>query len=274
MPRFSANLGFLWADLPLPDRVRAAAAADFEAVECHWPYAVDPHELRAALDQTGLAMLSLNTPCGDRARGEFGLAALPGRRREATSGIDLAIDYALATGTRNIHVMAGICDDQTTGRAAFVETLGHAAMRAAPHDIGILIEPINRFDRPGYFLHRTDQARAIIDELAMPSIRLMFDCYHVQKTEGNLTMRLMDHLDIIGHVQIAAVPDRGEPDSGEVDYPWLFGQLDAIGYRGFVGAEYVPRGDTLEGLGWYARQRAAGSPVRGGYTNNDLSRTT
>lgn len=255
MPRFSASLGYLWSPLPLTRRIRAAAAAGFAAVECHWPYQEDPAEVRAALEDTGLVMLSLNTPRGDVGRGEFGVAALPGRGREARRGIDLAVDYAAAIGAGNVHVMSGISGDEPAARDAFLQSLAYAEDRAAPHGVGILIEPINRRDRPGYFLHRVAQARAIIDELGKPSVRMMFDCYHVQRTEGDLATRLAENIEVIGHIQIAGVPDRGEPDAGEVDYAWLLGWIDALGYRGHIGAEYVPRAGTEEGLHWYLPYR-------------------
>lgn len=261
MPRFSASLGFLWPDLALPERIRAACRAGFDAVECHWPYDEDPAAVRQALDDTGLAMLSLNTPCGNQQKGEYGFAAVPGKEAEARMGIDLAVDYAAATGTRNVHVMSGIAGDGPAARGALLASLGYALERAAAHGIGVLVEPINRLDRPGYFLHRVAQARAVIDELARPELRLMFDCYHVQKTEGNLSARLADNLDVIGHIQVAAVPDRGEPDEGEIDYDWLFDRIDTLGYQGFVGAEYLPRAGTDEGLGWYARRVARHSEV-------------
>lgn len=249
MTAFSANLGFLWADRSLPDAVRAAAAAGFDAVECHWPYDVDPAEVRTALAETGLPMLGLNTKRGEARVGDNGLAALPGREVEALAAIDEAIGYAAAIEARNVHVMAGVAAGDAAHRT-FVENLAVACHRASRHGIGILIEPLNAYDAPGYFLSSTTQARTIIDEVGAPNLRLMFDCYHVQLSEGDLTHRLVDLLPLIGHVQFAGVPDRGDPSRGEVAYDHIFATLDGLGYRAPLGAEYKPNGPTESTLGW------------------------
>lgn len=249
MPRLSANLGFLWTELPLPEAIRAAARAGFEAVECHWPYAVDPAEVSAAMAETGLPMVGLNTPRGDTARGDNGLAALPGREGEARAAIDQAIDYAQAIGAQKVHVMAGKAEGPAA-RATFLANLAHAAERAAAAGVGILIEPLNPRDAPGYFLNSSALAAEILTELGRPAVAMMFDCYHIQIVEGDLTRRLERLLPLIGHVQIAGVPERGEPDRGEVAYERLLPALDAMGYDGFVGAEYRPAGATEAGLGW------------------------
>lgn len=251
--RFSANLGFLWTDLPLPDAIRAAAAAGFDAVECHWPYAVPPEQVVAALAETGLPMLGLNTSRGDVAAGEAGLSALPGREAEARAAIDAAIDYAAATGTANVHVMAGRAQG-AAAHDAFLGNLAHACDRAADPGIGILIEPLNRYDAPGYFLSTTGQAAAIIAELGRPNLKLMFDCYHVQLTEGDVTNRLRALQGITGHIQFASVPDRGAPDHGELDYGHVFQAIAAMGWQMPLGAEYRPAGgDTAASLGWMTR---------------------
>jgi 2-dehydrotetronate isomerase len=252
--RFSANLGFLWTDRSLPDAIRAAEAAGFDAVECHWPYDVPAKDVEAALSETGLPMLGLNTRRGDAASGEFGLAALPGRGAEAQSAINEALDYAAAVGARYVHVMAGAAQG-ASAEAAFRESLGHASARARPHGITILIEPLNRHDAPGYFLRTTDQAREIIADIAAPNLKLMFDCYHVQITEGGVIRRLEDLLPIIGHIQVASVPDRGAPDHGDLDYGAVFDALRALGYTEPVGAEYRPTGETDDPLGWLKRYR-------------------
>ncbi|MBP6999990.1 TIM barrel protein [Amaricoccus sp.] len=254
--KFSANLGFLWTDRPLPDAIRAARAAGFDAVECHWPYATPAAETKAALDETGLAMLGLNTLRGDLARGENGLAALPGREAEARAAIDEAIAYAVAIGARAVHVMAGHSGGPRA-HAAFAANLRHACAAAAPHGLTILIEPLNHYDAPGYFLATSTQAAALIRELALPNLRLMFDCYHLQIMEGDLTRRLAALLPLTGHIQIAAVPDRGPPDHGELDYRWLLPEIDRLGWTTPVGAEYRPGPDTDATLGWLATARAA-----------------
>jgi hydroxypyruvate isomerase len=241
----SANLGFLWADGPLPDAIRAAKAAGFDAVECHWPYDVPADAVAAALSETGLVMLGLNTRRGNP--GENGLAALPGRGAEARAAVDEALAYAEAIGTPNIHVMAGFAEGPEA-EAAFLETLRYACDRAGARTI--LIEPLNRYDAPGYFLKTTGQAEAIIGQVGAPNLKLMFDCYHVQLTEGDVTHRLERLLPLIGHVQVASVPDRAAPDHGELNYPHVWEVLQRIGWAAPIGAEYKPGGDTDATLGW------------------------
>ncbi len=252
--QFSANLGFLWADLPVPAAIRAAAAAGFDAVECHWPYATDPAEIRAACTETGLPMLGLNTLRGDVAAGENGLAALPGREGEARAAIDQAIGYGAQIGARHVHVMAGNAAG-AQAHATFVANLRHACAAAAPHGLAIVIEPLNARDAPGYFLRSTAQACAILKEVGAPNLRLMFDCYHVQITEGDLSRRLEALLPLIGHIQFAAVPDRGPPDGGEIDYAHIFAHLAGWGWAQPLGAEYRPPAAPEASLGWLARWR-------------------
>jgi len=253
--KFSANLGFLWNDRSLPDAIRAARAAGFDAVECHWPYDMPAVDVKSALDETGLTMLGLNPRRGDPAAGENGLSALPERTVDARAAIDEAIAYATQTGTRNVHVMAGFAAGQEA-HDAFVDNLSYASALSAPHDIGVLIEPLNRYDAPGYFLSTTTQARSIIDEVDAPNLRLMFDCYHVQLMEGDLSHRLADLQSIIGHIQFASVPDRGPPDHGEIDYRHIFHTLEVLGYTLPLGAEYKPIGNTDESLDWLVDMRA------------------
>ena len=252
MTRFSANLGFLWSDLPLPDAIRAAASAGFDAVECHWPYDVPAEDVATALAETGLPMLGLNTRRGDLDAGENGVAALPNREHDARAFIDEAITYAIAIKAPNIHVMAGFAAGQAA-HDTFIANLDYACTAAAPHDITILIEPLNHYDAPGYFLNGTAQAKAIIDEVGASNLKLMFDCYHIQRLEGNLTNKLSDLLPIIGHVQFASVPDRGAPDQGEIYYPHIYAHLASIGYTAPLGAEYKPDGDTDSSLGWLGK---------------------
>lgn len=247
--RFSANLGFLWTDLSLPDAVRAAARAGFDAVECHWPYDIPAADLRAALDETGLPMLGLNTRRGDVAGGENGLSALPGRQEQARAAIDEALAYANDIGAGAVHVMAGFAQGPEA-ETCFVENLIYACDAAAPLGITVLIEPLNRYDAPGYFLSTTEQARGIIAKVARGNLKLMFDCYHVQLMEGDLTHRLSDLLPLIGHVQFAGVPARGRPDVGEVNFAHVFAHLDGIGWDTPLGAEYKPSGPTGDTLGW------------------------
>lgn len=252
--QFSANLGFLWNDRPLPDAIRAAKAAGFGAVECHWPYETPAADVSAALAETGLAMLGLNTRRGDVAGGENGLSALVGREADARAAIDEAIAYATKIGTRNIHVMAGFASGDAA-HACFVANLRYACERAAEAGITILIEPLNHYDAPGYFLATTAQAEVIMAEVGAPNLRLMFDCYHVQLMEGDLSHRLERLLPLIGHIQFASVPDRGAPDHGEVNYPFIFDKIAALGWQTPLGAEYKPGGDTDATLGWLTALR-------------------
>ncbi|WP_316355283.1 hydroxypyruvate isomerase family protein [Devosia sp.] len=252
--RFSANLGFLWADRPLPDAISAAKSAGYDAVECHWPYGTPASETLAALRETDLAMLGLNTPRGNVEIGENGLAALPGREVEARAAVDEALAYARETGTGAVHVMAGNCSGPRA-RAAFVENLGYACREAARSGITILIEPLNHYNAPGYFLHGTEQAVSIIREVRQPNLRMMFDCYHVQIMEGDVTRRLQTLLPLVGHIQIASVPDRGVPDHGELDYGYVLPRIAAMGWEHPIGAEYLPGSSAETDMSWLARYR-------------------
>ncbi len=236
---FSANLGFLWADRPLPDAIRAAKAAGFDAVECHSPYDTPPAAVTAALEETGLAMLGINTRRG---------AADP------RAAVDEAIEYAVAIGADAVHVLAGRADDPRA-HEVFVATLTYAAGTAADHGITILIEPLNRHDAPGYFLNTTDQGCGIIAEVNATNLKLMFDCYHVGRTEGDVIARLRAAAPDIGHIQFASVPDRGTPDHGDVDYREVFAEIERLGWGRPLGAEYRPGGDTNQSLEWMAHFR-------------------
>lgn len=251
MPSFSANLGFLWAELPLPQAIRLAKNSGFDAVECHWPYQTPATDVLNALQETGLDMLGINTIRGNVAAGENGLSALKGRESEAHAAIDQAIAYAIEIGAKNIHVMAGMAQDESAHKT-FVDNLRYATAQAKPHGITILIEPLNHWDAPDYFLQTSTQAQAIIDEIAADNLKLMFDCYHIQIMEGDISRRLMALLPIIGHIQIASVPRRAEPDAGELDYRHVLKTLDEIGYNKPIGAEYRPTTTVAAGLGWMA----------------------
>jgi 2-dehydrotetronate isomerase len=252
MPRFSANLGFLFTEHPEIDRIAAAAEAGFKAVEMHWPYQVPAAEMRSALSRSQLSMLGLNTPVGNAAAGDFGLAALPGRESEFEQALDQAVSYGHTIGATAVHCMAGLvtADAASAAESTFVANLKLAADKAAQADMTVLIEPINHRDKPGYFLHTIEQAASILDQVGRRNVKIMFDCYHTQIMQGDLMRRLRDHLDLIGHVQIAAVPSRAEPDEGEIDYREICRFLDTLGYSGWIGAEYKPRGRTEDGLGW------------------------
>jgi len=251
MIRLSANLGFLWTELELPAAIHAAKNAGFHAVECHFPYDVPTADVTDALAETQLSMIGLNTQRGNVDGGDNGLSAIPGRESEAREYIDQAIDYAAAIRCGNVHVMAGFTDQGENAENTFRENLTYACQRASEKHIQILIEPLNHFDAPGYHLNNIDSALRTISALETSNIKVMFDCYHIQIMQGDLGRRIEKHLSSIGHIQFAAVPDRGEPDLGEVHYPNLFNTIEALGWQGYLGAEYKPRnGNTEDGLGW------------------------
>ncbi|MGD9294008.1 MAG: TIM barrel protein [Roseobacter sp.] len=255
--RFSANLGFLWNDRPLPEAIYAAYAAGFDAVECHWPYDIEPDAIVAALADTGLRMLGLNTVRGDVANGENGLSALPGREAEARAAIDQALHYAQSVGAGNIHVMAGFAKG-ADAETVFLRALEYACEKASDQRITILIEPLNHYDAPGYFLSRTSQAADLIARVGAPNLKLMFDCYHVQLMEGDLTHRLEKLRPILGHVQIARVPDRGPPVGGEINFAHIYSVLDGLGWQVPIGAEYKSDLPTDKTLDWLTVARANG----------------
>jgi hydroxypyruvate isomerase len=245
----------LWADHPLPEAISLAAKAGFDAVECHWPYDQgDAKEVLLALAQADMTMLSVNTRRGNAEVGEFGLSAIPDRDEEARAAIDEALSYARNVNVPNVHVMAGISEGDQA-RDIFIANLRYAAEQAAMSGINILIEPLNSFDVPGYFLNTTTQAIDIIKEVGASNLKLLFDCYHVQLMEGNLTRRLAELQPYIGHIQFAGVPARNEPDISEIDYRFIFSKLSDLGYQQPLGAEYKPSTTTEAGLSWMKKLR-------------------
>ena len=250
MPRFAANLAYLFTERPLLERIGAAAAAGFPAVELQMPYDVAPSAMKAEIDRHGVTMLGLNTALGRE--GETGLAAVPGREKDFADLFRQALDYVTAIGGRAVHCLAGVIppEQRPASDAIFVANLSRAADAAAPKGITLLIEPINARDRPNYFLSRVEHAADVIAKIGRPNVKLQFDCYHVQIMQGDLIKRIEQFLPVIGHVQIAAVPTRHEPDEGEVNYPAIYAALDRLGYAGFISCEYRPRGRTEDGLGW------------------------
>ncbi|PXW24801.1 2-oxo-tetronate isomerase [Paraburkholderia caballeronis] len=253
MPRFAANLTMMYREHDFLDRFKAAADDGFHGVEYLFPYDYDAGALAARLADHGLVQALFNGPPGDWAKGERGLASLPGREDEFRRGIDTALGYAQTLGNDTIHVMAGLIgadDDRPQHRDVYLSNLAYAASQAAAHGKTIVIEPINPRDMPGYFLNRQHDAHAICREVGAPNLKVLFDLYHCQIVEGDLAVKLNTLIAGVGHVQIAGVPGRHEPDDGEVNYPYLLNLLDSLGYRGWVGCEYVPNGDTSAGLGW------------------------
>lgn len=251
MPKFAASLNLMFNEWPLLDRFAAARDAGFEAVEVQAPYEAKPDDIAARLAATGLELILINTPKGPADAGGRGLAALPERAAEFRADFDRAYAYMAATGCKRIHVTSGL--GPTANEATFEESLRWAAERLAPIGGTALVEPLNLYDNPGYFMSDFDLAARIIRRIDRPSVRLQFDFYHRQRRHGEIVSALKEMLPIVGHVQFAGVPGRHEPDDGEIDYGYLFRTLDGLGYTGWVGAEYTPRAGTLAGLGWLKR---------------------
>ncbi|MBC7413565.1 MAG: hydroxypyruvate isomerase family protein [Herminiimonas sp.] len=255
MPRFAANLSMMFNEVPFPQRFGAAAAAGFKAVEFLFPYDHTPQEVASWLRDHDLKNVLFNLPPGDWAAGERGIAALPGRADEFRTGVARAIEFALALGTPSLHMMAGLIPagaDLAAHRAVYLDNLRHAAAEVGRHGLQLLIEPINGRDMPGYFLQSQAQAHALRVDSGAANVKVQMDFYHAQIVEGDLASTFRKHFDHIGHVQIASVPTRNEPDDGEVNYPYLYRLLDELGYQGWIGCEYRPRGRTEDGLGWLA----------------------
>ena len=251
MPRFAANLGYLFTDRALLERIDAAAASGFKAIELQFPYDVPASAVKAAIARNQLTMLGVNTPPGER-EGEFGLAAVPGRERDWQVLFGRALDYISEIGGSAVHCLAGKVgpEQRPSAERVFIDNLARAADLAAARNITLLIEPINARDRPNYFLNRVEHAADIIAKAGKPNIRMQFDFYHVQIVGGDLLYRLEKFLPVIGHLQCAAVPSRHEPDEGEINYPAVFEAVDRLGYQGWIGCEYRPRARTEDGLGW------------------------
>lgn len=269
MPRFAANLSMMFNEVPFMERFARAAANGFTGVEFLFPYDFEPEAIAAELKRHGLEQVLFNLPPGDWAAGERGLAALPGREAEFRDSVDIAIRYALALDCPRLHAMAGLVEESTSGTAPdnvsretlssnyqiYLENLRFAARKLAEHDLTLLIEPINTRDMPGYFLNHQAEGHAILAELNEPNVKVQMDFYHTQIMDGDIWKTYERYRDGVGHIQIAGVPERHEPDTGEVNYPWLFAQLDQAGYDGWLGCEYKPRGETEAGLGWYRAYR-------------------
>ena len=253
MIRLSANVSFLFTELPFLHRFAAAAQAGFRAVEFAFAYDVPVAEIAQYCRTQGLFVALINAPPGNLAAGELGLAAIPGREDDVAAGFERALEYADAVSAPLIHFMAGIPPagvDEGQVRATFIDNARRAALRAAEKNISITLEPLNKRDRPGYYLQSNAQARDLISEIGRPNVRLQLDLYHCQISEGDVTHAIAEMFPLLGHVQIAGVPGRHEPDTGEIAYEQALRQLDSLGYTGYVGCEYTPAGRTLDGLGW------------------------
>jgi len=279
MPKFAANLHYLFTELPFLDRFAAAAEAGFKGVEFQVPYDYPGAELRARLDAHRLKMVLFDAPMGDWNAGDRGLAAVPGREAEFRGGLPKAVEYAQALGCELVHVMAGVVGagiDYQEAERVYVANLRHAADLFKRYGVRAVIEPINRQlgvvtggpsyttqGMHGYFLNHTDHARRVIDTVGSDNLFLHLDVYHMQLLEGHLADTIRNNIAILQHVQIAGVPGRHEPNVGEINYAYLFNLLDELGYAGWVGCEYRPLGKTAEGLGWAARYgiRAQAAPT-------------
>jgi len=263
MPRFAANLSMMYTEHDFLDRFGAAARDGFRAVEYLFPYAFEPVELAQRLADHGLAQVLFNAPPGDFDAGERGLACLPGREEAFRRAfVEQALPYAAALRCPRVHVMAGLIppgSDAASLRETYVDNLAWAARQAASAGVDVLIEPINTRDIPRYFLNRQDHAHEIVAEVGASNLKVQMDLYHCQIVEGDVAMKLRRYLPTgrVAHLQIAGVPDRHEPDLGELNGPYLFAVLDELGWAGHVGCEYRPRAGTSAGLGWFAPYRAA-----------------
>ena len=250
MPRIAANLAYLFTERPLLERFGAAAAAGFKVVELQFPYDHAPSAVKVEIERHGLTQLGLNTAQGRP--GEFGLAAVPGREREWDTLFMQALDYVVAIGGCQIHCLAGKVppEQRPAAERVYIENLTRAADLARGKAITLLIEPINPRDRPDYFLNRIEHAADIIAKVGRPNVKMQFDFYHAQIVGGDLITRLEKYFPVVGHLQLASVPARAEPDDGEINYPAVLAAVDRLGYKGYVACEYRPRGRTEEGLGW------------------------
>jgi hydroxypyruvate isomerase len=256
MPRFASNLSMMFTEWPFLDRFAAAADAGFDAVEFLFPYDFPAAEVGRRLASAGLTQALFNLPPGDWNRGERGLAVDPARRAEFRESLRRADDYVAATAVGRVHLMAGIAPaGDATAAACYEDCLREASAHFARSGVDVLIEPLNGRDVPGYFLNSFHQADSLITRLALPNLKLQFDCYHRQILHGDVTMAFRSVLAKVGHVQIASIPSRHEPDLEELNYAFLFDEFDRLDYAGFVGCEYRPRSGTIEGLGWLKAHR-------------------
>ena len=254
MPKFAANLSMMFNEVPFLDRFAAARGAGFQAVEYLFPYDFEPEVLAAKLRENRLENILFNMPPGNWSAGERGIASLPGREEEFRAGVDKALTYAAALGVTRLHAMAGIPPagaDPVACRATLIENLKYAAAKLAPQQITLLLEAINTRDMPGFFVNTQADSFAICSAVNAPNLKIQMDCYHMQVMEGDLATRLKRYAPHCGHIQIAGTPERNEPDTGEVRYEYIFKLLDDIGYDGWLGCEYRPKGATLDGLGWF-----------------------
>ena len=255
MPRFAANLSMMFNEVPFLDRFALAAKAGFKGVEFLFPYEHPAAEIAARLKDNGLQQVLFNAPAGEFAKGERGMAAIPGKQAAFRDSIKMALEYATSLACPRLHIMAGLKPEgvaHDTLTAVYGANLAYAAEEFAKVGVKPIIEPINHRDIPGFFLNTTDQAAAIIAAVGPEKLGMQFDLYHCQITEGDVVKRVEKHLPLIAHMQVADTPGRHEPGTGEVNWPFVFKTIDALGFRGWIGCEYRPAGETLAGLSWFA----------------------
>ncbi len=264
MPNFAANLSFLWTEAPFLDRFALAAAAGFQAVEYHFPYAFSATDIRQRLDACKLTPVLHNLSAGDAAKGDFGIACLPGREAEFRASVAEAIDYALKLGTPRCNCLAGKLPADIArrhGEEILVANLKYAGTEFAKAGLTLMVEPLNSIDTPGFLVDSSSKAMAILDRVALDNVRLQYDLYHMHMMGDDLPVVLQRLLPAIGHIQFADAPGRHEPGSGGLDFTSLFAHIDALGYRGWVSAEYRPRSSTAESLGWFKPRPPEALPI-------------
>ncbi|GEA16498.1 MAG: hydroxypyruvate isomerase [Moorella sp. (in: firmicutes)] len=253
MPKFAANLTMLFTELPFLERFNAARKAGFRAVEFLFPYEYAINDIKSLLIENNLQAVLFNLPAGDWAAGERGIAADPGRKEEFRAGVRQAVEWADQLNVPRLNCLAGKMNQAFSREEhwqTLIENVRYAAQALAGNDLKLMIEPINHYDVPGFFLNTTRQALQLINEVNMPNVYLQYDLYHAQKEEGNLTVTLRENIQRVGHIQIADNPGRHQPGTGEINYPFLLREIDNLGYEGYVSLEYIPEPDTLNSLGW------------------------
>lgn len=258
MPKFAANLTMMFNEVPFLERFEAAAKAGFKYVEYLWPYEYPAEELKSKLEKYGLKQVLFNTAAGDVSKGEWGVSAIPGREADSHKDIDLALEYALALDCKNVHVMAAVVpegEDREIYKQTFIKNVQYAADKFKPHGIKVLLEALSPEVKPSYLLKSQFDTLEIVEAANRDNVFVQLDYFHAQNVDGNLS-RLTDKLNgKFAHIQIASVPDRHEPDEGEINYEYIFKKLDEIGYDGYVGCEYKPRAETTAGLGWFEQYK-------------------
>jgi len=253
MPKFASNLSMLFTEVPFMERFAVAREAGFSIVEYLYPYDFKPGDLRSQLQKNGMKQVLFNLPCGDRSKGDRGIAVNPNRVDEFRAGVVKAIDYALELGVPQLNCLAGKTVPGFNDKqhwATLIENVRYAAESLQKKNLRLVVEAINHFDIPGFFLNRTDQVMKLIEEVGMPNVLMQYDVYHAQREEGDLMATIRKHITRIGHMQIADNPGRHQPGTGEINYPFIFKEIDALGYKGFIGLEYVPEPNSLTSLKW------------------------